>query len=76
MNILMKNCKMYTMSYMWSLKNKALKKQIYTLSKIDSNENICKKCDDLEKENKILKEEISDFNMEKDCFFKKNSSLN
>ena len=31
------------------LKNKALKKQISTLSKIDSNENICKKCDDLEK---------------------------
>ena len=34
-----------------------------------------KKCDDLEKENKILKEEIFDFNMEKDCFFNKNSSL-
>ena len=31
------------------LKNKVLKKQISTLSKIDSNENICKKCDDLEK---------------------------
>ena len=31
------------------LKNKALKKQISNLSKIDSNENICKKCDDLEK---------------------------
>ena len=29
------------------LKNKVLKKQIFTLSKIDSNENICKKCDDL-----------------------------
>lgn len=57
------------------LKNKVLKKQISTLSKIDSNENICKKCDDLEKENKILKEEISDFNMKKDCFFNKNSSL-
>ena len=31
------------------LKNKALKKQISNLSKINSNENICKKCDDLEK---------------------------
>ena len=31
------------------LKNKVLKKQIFTLSKIDSNENICKKCNDLEK---------------------------
>ena len=31
------------------LKNKALKKQISTLSKINSNENIYKKCDDLEK---------------------------
>ena len=58
------------------LKNKVLKKQISTLSKNNSNEDICKKCDDLEKENKILKEEISDFNMERDCFFNKNSSLN
>ncbi len=58
------------------LKNKVLKKQISTLSKSNSNEDICKKCDDLEKENKILKEEISDFNMERDCFINKNSSLN
>ena len=58
------------------LKNKVLNKQISNLSKIDSNENICKKCDDLEKENKILKEEILDFNIEKDCFFNKNTSLN
>ncbi len=57
------------------LKNKALKKQISTLSKIDLNENVCKKCDDFQKENNILKEEILDFEMEKDCFFKKNSSL-
>ena len=31
------------------LKNKALKKQISTLSRIDLNKNIYKKCDDLEK---------------------------
>ena len=50
----MMNCKMHLMNYMGNLKkvvlkNKVLKKQISTLSKIDSNENICKKCDDLEK---------------------------
>ena len=31
------------------LKNKVLKKQISTLSKNNSNKDICKKCDDLEK---------------------------
>ena len=40
------------------LKNKDLKKQICTLSKIDLNENVCKKCDNFQKENNVLKEEF------------------